>query len=186
MQPPRAHRSIAVDASVPPGLGRSRDEDFVGGLLGARVVLDACPVARAFSCLRAEAPVDLGAHDAAVGGGMVVAAQQGAVEVGAGALQAFDLGIERGEAATGDRLPRPDVAGVEDAVDLVEIEAGVLEHADEDEPPDSCLSVAPLAREPSIGLHQASAFVVPDRGGGQPNPGPDLADGQQTICHEST
>ncbi len=94
---------------------------------------------------RGQAPVDLGAHDAAVGGRVVVAAQQGTFEVGVGALEAFDLGVERAEAASGDRLPRVDVAGVEHAIDLVEVQAGVLEHADEHKPPDLLVPIAALA-----------------------------------------
>jgi hypothetical protein len=134
----------------------------------------------------AEAAVDLGTHDAAVGGGVVVTAKQGALEVGPGALQAFDVGVERGEAPTGDRLPRVDLTGVEDTIDLVEVEAGVLEHANEDQPPDRLFPVATLPRHSGVGLYQPSALVVADRGGGQPDPGPDLADGQQVICHETT
>ncbi len=42
-------------------------------------------------------------------------------------LQLFDLGVERGEAPAGDRLPCVNLVGVEDAIDLVEVEAGVLE-----------------------------------------------------------
>lgn len=135
---------------------------------------------------RGEAPVDLGAHDAALGGGVIVAAEQGAFEVDAGALKAFDLGIEHGEAATGDRLPRLEIVGVEDAIDLLEVEAGILEHADEHKLADGLRSVAPLARHPHVSLHKPSAFVVADRGSGQSDPGPDLADGQQRICHETT
>src|SRR4051794_15486956 len=64
--------------------------------------------------LAGEAPVDLPSHDLAVADGVVVAAQQGAVEVGASALEAFDVGVEDGEAAAGDRLPVLDALGGED------------------------------------------------------------------------
>lgn len=115
-----------------------------------------------------------------------MAAQQSAFEVVAGALEAFDLCVEGDEAAAGDRFPLFDGAGVEDAIDLAEAEAGVLEHADEHKPPDCLGPVAALARHPGIRMHQPSPFVVADGGSGQPDPGPDLADAQQAICHETT
>ena len=74
---------------------------------------------------------------------------------------------------------------MEDAIDLFEIQAGVLEHADEHEPPDFG-PVTALAGHPSVGSHQPSAFVVADRGGRQADLGPDFADGHQTVCHPNT
>lgn len=116
----------------------------------------------------------------------MVTAQQGALEVGPGSVQAFDLVVERGEAPTGNRLPRIDFAGVEDTIDLVEAEAGVLEDVNEHEPPDRPLPVAALPRYSGVGLHQPSALVVPDGRGSQSDPGADLTDGQEMICHETT
>ena len=144
------------------------------------------PDGAAVASLSAKAAVDLGAHDSAFSCGVVVAAQQGAFEVVAGALEAFDLCVEGGEATAGDCFPLFDGDGVEDAIDLVEVEAGVLEHADENKPPDCLGPVAALARHPGVSMHQPSAFVVADGGSGQADPGPNLADAQQEICHVTT
>ncbi len=92
-----------------------------------------------------EATVDLSADDLAVGRRMVVTAEQGAVEVGAGSLQAFDLCVECDEATPTDRLPVLDVFGAEDPGDVVERQAGVLQHADEDQPAQRGLPVAALS-----------------------------------------
>ena len=117
---------------------------------------------------------------------MVVAAEERAVEIGASTLEAFDLVAECSEAAPSDGLPLGDRSGVEHAVDLVEVEAGVLEHADEHEPADRVVAVAALTGDALVRAHEPTAFVVADRGGGQADTRPDLTDGQQTICHEPT
>lgn len=135
---------------------------------------------------RGEAAVDLGAHDSAFSCRVVVAAQQGAFEVAAGALEAFNLCVEGGESTAGDCFPLFDGAGVEDAIDFIEAESCVLEHADENKPPDCLGPVAALARHPGVSIHQSSAFVVADGGRGQADPGPDLADAQKAICHGTT
>ena len=108
-----------------------------------------------------EAPVDLLAHDPAVGGGVVVAAQQGALEVLVGQLQAGDLRVEHGEAPAADRLPVGDVGGTEHATDVLERQAGVLEHADEHEPAQRLGPVAALPGPPGVGIEQAAPLVEP-------------------------
>ena len=81
-----------------------------------------------------EAAVDLGAHDVAVGGGVVETTQQRARQQVTGVLELGDLLVEGGQPAAGDGLPFRRSAGVKDAVDVVEGETSILEHADEHQP----------------------------------------------------
>ena len=75
---------------------------------------------------------------------------------------------------------------MQDAIDLIEVEAGVLEHADEHEPSDRLGPIPALARHPGIRVHQAPTFVVPDRRGGEADLGADLADREQPFGHMTT
>jgi hypothetical protein len=70
-------------------------------------------------------PVDLGTHDLAVGGRVIEAAQQRALQVRPGAHQPLDLGVERFGAPAADDLPLVDRAGAEDRGDVVERQPGV-------------------------------------------------------------
>jgi hypothetical protein len=117
---------------------------------------------------------------------VVESALQGPFEVEASPLEAFDLCVEGGEATAGDWFPLFDGVGTEDTIDLVEAEAGVLQHADENKPPDCLGPVAALARDPDIGVRQPPAFVIADGGSGQADPRRDLADAQEGICHKTT
>jgi hypothetical protein len=81
----------------------------------------------------AESAVDLGAHDRAVGCRVVVPAPQCGGQQHPGVLQLGDLFIEGRQAVAGDRLPLGRRGGAEDSPDLVEGQARVLHHADEDE-----------------------------------------------------
>src|SRR3546814_18891142 len=75
-----------------------------------------------------------GAQHLAVGGGVIVAAEQRPSQVGPGQLEAMDLLVEQVEAARRYGLPVGDRGRVEDADDLVEGQAGVLQHPYEDQP----------------------------------------------------
>jgi hypothetical protein len=90
-----------------------------------------------------EAAVDFGAHDAAVGRGMVVATEQRAGEVFPSELQLFDLRLSL-SAALARSLSTCDTCGVEDAFDLVEREARVLHHPDEHQSAQRRFGVAAL------------------------------------------
>jgi hypothetical protein len=128
-----------------------------------------------------ETSVDLGAHDLAVGERMVVSAQQGALEVLPGALQPADLVREGGEAFAGDQFPLCNGLGVEETVDVVERQAGVLQHADEDQPSERIDSVPSLPRDSDGGSQETSALVVAHGGGGNTGADRDLADGKELI-----
>jgi hypothetical protein len=75
--------------------------------------------------------IDLVAHDPALRQRVVEAAEQRSLQVGACVLEEGDLRIERLEAVPRDVLPLVDARGIEDAVDVIEREARVLEHPDE-------------------------------------------------------
>ena len=93
----------------------------------------------------AEATVDLDAHDFAFGRGMVVSAQQRSGEVFASPLKSGDLLVEEREPPRGDGLPCSDVGRVENAFDVIQGEARVLEHADEHESPQRLVAVPALS-----------------------------------------
>ena len=113
-----------------------------------------------------EAAVDLGAHDVAVGGGVVETTQQRARQQVTGVLELGDLLVEGGQPAAGDGLPFRRSAGVKDAVDVVEGETGILEHADEYQPSERLGPVSALSRSSSVGRQQPAPLVVANRRGG--------------------
>ena len=121
-------------------------------------VTAACSPRRRTRRLRSrEATVDLRAHDAAFGRGMVVATEQRSREHVAGA---FSCAISSSSASSRhrrDRLPLLDRRGGEDPVDLVERKPGVLQHADEHE------STQRLRRVPALTGRRASASNRPRR-----------------------
>jgi hypothetical protein len=128
-----------------------------------------------FSC---EATVDLCTHDLAVGGGVIETTQPGGVKEISGVLELRDLFVKGLEAYLRDGLPFLYGSGAENSVDLVESQAGLLQHADEDEPPECLSSIAALTGMPGVGAEQALAFVVPDGGGGDVGPFSHLADSE--------
>ena len=77
--------------------------------------------------------VDLGTHDVAVGRRVVEPAPQRGGQQSAGVLEVSDLLIEGCQALAGDLLPLGRRGGAQDPVDLVEGQADVLHHADEDQ-----------------------------------------------------
>lgn len=101
-------------------------------------------------------------------------------------LEASDLGVEEGEASMGDRFPVGDVLGIEHAGDVVERQAGVLEHADEHEPAQRLDPVATLSGTTGVRGEQALPLVEPDRRGRHTGASRDLADGQQVVVHATT
>ena len=76
---------------------------------------------------------------------MVVAAEQRAGQVGAGVVQSPDLLVENLESSGGNGLPFGDVGGIKNAVDVIQAEARVLEHADEDEAAEGRVAIAALS-----------------------------------------
>jgi hypothetical protein len=94
-------------------------------------------------------------------------------------LKVGDLVIERAEALAGDGLPFVHSDSVEDSVDLVEGQAGVLEHADEDKPAEGLGSIAPLARLAGVWTEESLTFVVAHDGGGDLSPLSHLTDREQ-------
>ena len=69
--------------------------------------------------------------------------------------------------------------GVEDLADFLEGQAGLLQHANEDESAQSLGSVAALAGLASVWAEQPLTFVVADGGGGHLSAFSHLADGEQ-------
>jgi hypothetical protein len=110
--------------------------------------------------------VDFGAHDRAVGRGVVEPAPQRGRHQPAGVLELGDLLIEGGKALAGDRLPLGDRGGMQDAVDLIEGQADVLHHADEDQTAQRFGPVPALPRLARVGAEQAASLVVAEGGGG--------------------
>ena len=117
---------------------------------------------------------------------MVEAAEQRPGEVGARSSEPGDLRVEHLEPPAGDGLPLVDVGGVENALDVVERQARVLQHADEDEPPEGRVAIAALSRRARIGGKQAASFVVADRRSGDARPSGDFADRQERFGHIPT
>jgi hypothetical protein len=119
-------------------------------------------------------------------------AQQRSAEVLAGELQAGDLLVEGGESPPGDRLPRVLVQRIEDAGDVGEREAGVLQHPDEHQPSQRGGVEAALARAPRVGGEQATALVEADGRRRHAGAAGELADRQQpaiagvTRAHPTT
>src|SRR5215472_15383632 len=99
--------------------------------------------------------------------------------------QLSDLLIEGFEALAGDRLPLGRRGSVQDAVDLVEGQAYVLHHADEDEAAERFDPVPALPRLPRIGAQQAASLVVADGRGGDTSSVGHLADRHQ-FWHGAT
>src|SRR4051794_11796587 len=131
-----------------------------------------------------EAAVDLGAHDPAVGGRVVVPTQERAAEVLASLLQARDLLVELSQPRLGDGFPARDVGRLEDSRDLVERETGVLEHADEHQPTQRRFAVAALPGLASVGLDQAAALVVAHGRSGDVRAIGDFSDGHCWYVHQ--
>ena len=61
-----------------------------------------------------------------------------------------------------NRFPLVGRGGVQDGVDLVEGQAYIPHHADEDEPAERLRPVPALTILPSVGIQQAASFVVAD------------------------
>jgi hypothetical protein len=87
--------------------------------------------------------------------------------------------VEDLEAAAGDGFPFRHRGGVQDAVDVVETQPGVLQHADEDESTQRLGPVSAPPRLPCVGVQEAAALVVADRGGGHVGLLGHLADGEE-------
>jgi hypothetical protein len=94
-------------------------------------------------------------------------------------LELGDLLVEGAESPSGDCLPFGHGGGVEDSVDFVEGQTGVLEHADEHELPESLGSIAALAGLSGVGAEQSPAFVVADGRGGDVSAFGYFADGEE-------
>src|SRR3546814_19560751 len=77
----------------------------------------------------------------------------------------MDLLVEQVEAARRYGLPVGDRGRVEDADDLVEGQAGVLQHPYEDQPAQRRLCVAALASLAGVGGQEAAALVGAHGGG---------------------
>ena len=158
----------------------------LGGRTGVRRATTTPPRARPPTRPGVEAAVDLGAHDLAVGRGMVVAAEQRAGEVGAGVLQPGDLLVERGRAAAGrwPSTPRP-----APALRMPSMSSSAR--------PASCsmpmntsrrsvASVAALTRLARVGGEQAAPFVVADVEVATPARSGDLADRSSVVFVHAT
>lgn len=130
--------------------------------------------------------VDLRTHDLAVGRRMVVAAEQGASQVLPRQLEPGELSIENGEALGGDRLPVRDGGCIEHARDVLECQAGVLEHADEYQSAKRLDPIPALSGSTGIRGEQASAFVEPDGRRRHAGTSSDIPDGQQGFVHLAT
>ena len=100
--------------------------------------------------------------------------------------QTGDLLVEDLEPPRGDGLPFADVGGVENAVDVIEGEARVLEHADEHEAAQGRVAITALSRLAGVGGEQAASFVVADRRGGDVRSFGDFADRQEWLGHIPT
>ena len=83
---------------------------------------------------------------------MIEAAQERPGQYVARLLQSRDFIVEHGEPRSADGLPFGDIRGMKNACDVVEGETGILEHADEDEPAERLLAIAPLPGGPGVGL----------------------------------
>ena len=126
-----------------------------------------------------QAAVDLGAHGRTVSRRMVEPAIERGREQFAGALKFDDLLVEEVQPAAGDGLPLRGRGGVQDAVDVVESQSGVLQKADEDEPAQRLVPIPALTGLPGVGAQQAAPLVVPDRGRGHVRLLGELADGEE-------
>ena len=97
-----------------------------------------------------------------------------------------DLLVQGRKAPGGDRLPLGRRGGVQYAADLVQGQAEVLHHADEDKAAERLGPVPALPRLPRIGAEQAAPLVVADRGGGYPGAAGHLAVYRHQFGHSAT
>ena len=131
--PPRSHRRAVLERT-----GRcSRDRRYGLRRLHLSVLRRELRLS--------EAAVDLMAHDLALAQRMVKATQESAIEQRFHLFECFDLCVQRTAAFARDHLPLGDTAGPQDAVDVVECQTGVLQHADEHDPAQIGLRVAALS-----------------------------------------
>jgi hypothetical protein len=128
-----------------------------------------------------EAPVDLGTHDGALGQWVVETAQQRRLEIFPSVLEAGDLFVEGVEPAPADGLPLTDVGGVDDALDVVERQPGVLQHPDEDQPSQCGGEVPTLPGAAGIGPEEPASLVIPDGRGRHAGAAGQLADGHEVV-----
>src|SRR3546814_19707290 len=97
----------------------------------------------------------------------------------------MDLLVEQVEAARRYGLPVGDRGRVEDADDLVEGQAGVLQHPYEDQPAQRRLCVAALAALAGDGGQEAAAPVVAAGGVRHASAGRDLTKRHRSIITSS-
>ena len=134
-----------------------------------------------------QAAVDLGAHDPAVRGGVVVAAQQGAAQVVAGALEPLDLVVERRRGAAEAiafhsataSAPRTPAMSSSDRPASCSIPMNTSRRS-------VSVAVAALAGLPVVGLRAALPLVVADRRGRHAGPARHLADRERRVVHATT
>jgi hypothetical protein len=122
--------------------------------------------------------IDLGTHNATVGCWMIEATQQCGGKKLPGVLQLGNLFVESVEAPSSNRVPLGDGRCMQDPVDLIQNEAGVLQQADEDKPAEGLCSIAALSRLSFVRGKQTASLVVTDGGRSDLCPVGDLADGK--------
>jgi hypothetical protein len=95
-----------------------------------------------------------------------------------GVLELGNLFVKSVEAPSSNRLPLGNGCCMQDSVDLIQGEAGVLQQADEHKPAEGLGSITALSRLSLVRREEAASLVVTDRGRGDIRPVGDLADGQ--------
>lgn len=128
-----------------------------------------------------EATVDLIVHDSTLIEGMIEAAEQRRGEEVPRVVESGDVFVEVGEALASDLLPRVVVVSIENSLDVVKGEAGVLQHLHEHHTTHRRPLVAALPRHAGVGYRQLSAFVVPQRRRGDTDHLGDLPDRDAVI-----
>jgi hypothetical protein len=122
--------------------------------------------------------IDLGTHNPTVGCWMIEATPQCSGKKLPGVLELGDLFVKSVEAPSSNRLPLGNGCCMQDPVDLIQGQAGVLQQADEDKPAEGLCSITALSRPSLVRKKETASLVVPDSGRRHLCPVGDVADGQ--------